>query len=125
MAMLQAKEDKKDFNMCWYVDLWFNNIFHPLYGIGESEVDSFLAYETYMHNIARNKVILSEKPDGMTNKQFVDNVLQEEKSYIEGMDERVIFEAKTDEQRLQEEIDATKEHQIEESISEGVENAEQ
>lgn len=125
MAVLKEKEDKKEYNMCWYVDLWLNNIFHPLFGIGEKSSESFLVLESYMHNLARNKVIYSEKADGMTNKQFVAQVIKELQGFVEGMDEGVIFEPKSDEQRMQEEIDAAHQELLEKSIAEGVSDAEQ
>lgn len=119
LAVLKEKEDQKDFQMAWYIDLWLNNIFHPLYGIGETVSESFLVYESYLHNLARNKVILSEKVNGMTNKQFIDEVLENIRKMTDGLDERVIFEAKTDEQKAQEEIDAIQQHQAERVAEEG------
>lgn len=119
IAMLKEKEDQSEFRVAWYTDLWFNNIFHPLYAIDESTASSFLVYESYLHNLARNKVILSEKVNGMTNKQFIDEVLDNIHKMTDGLDERVIFEAKTDEQKAQEEIDALKEQQAENAVKEG------
>ena len=119
IAMLKEKEDQSEFRVAWYTDLWLNNIFHPLYAIDESTASSFLVYESYLHNLARNKVILSEKVNGMTNKQFIDEVLDNIHKMTDGLDERVIFEAKTDEQKAQEEIDALKEHQAENAVKEG------
>ena len=33
LAVLEKKEDKSEFNVAWYIDLWLNNIFHPLFTI--------------------------------------------------------------------------------------------
>lgn len=109
MSVLDAKEDKKDFNIAWYVDLWLNNIFHPLFSIGDTETESFLVYETFLHNTARNKVILSEKIDDMTNIGFVNAVTDEERKFVEGITERVVFKKKTDEEKMKENIEATQE----------------
>ena len=92
--------------MCWFIDLWLNNIFMPLYGIDETESAAFLVYEQYLHNVSRQKVILQEKQDDMTNLQFVQQVLENERKFVEGMDERVIFTKKTDEAMAQEEVEA-------------------
>ena len=105
-SVLNAKENKEEYNVCWYIDLWLNNIFHPLYGIGETETESFLVYESYLHNIARNKVILSEKVNDITNKGFIDDVTKEMKLYVDGIDERVLFKKKTDEEAKKEIVDA-------------------
>ena len=118
MAILKEKEDKAEFNVAWYIDLWLNNIFHPLYGIGETESESFLVYESYLHNIARNKVIMSEKINDMTNKNFIDEVLKEVKLFTEGMDERTIFKKKTDEEMAQEELAALQEQEADKSMEE-------
>ena len=116
MAVLDAKEDKSEFNVAWYVDLWLNNIFHPLFGIGETETESFLVYESYLHNIARNKVIMSEKIDDMTNIAFVHDVCEEEKKFVEGINQHIVFKKKTDEEKMQENVDAVNE-QMQEAIN--------
>lgn len=109
MAVLKEKEDKRDFNIAWYVDLWLNNIFAPLYSIEETEVGSFLVYEQYMHNIARQHVLLMEKKDDMTNKQFIDRTIENLRSYMAEMDERVLFPKETDEEALEKESKALEE----------------
>lgn len=116
---LKNKEDKNEYNVAWYCDLFFYNIFHPLYGIGETVSESFLVYESYLHNLARNKVILSEKINGMTNKQFIDEVIDNIKKMTDGIDERIVFEAKSDEEKAKEEIDAIQQHQAERVAEEG------
>lgn len=118
LGILKEKEDQKEFQVAWYIDLWFNNIFHPLYGIGESEAESFLVYESYLHNIARNKVIMSEKINDMTNLDFIDAVMQEVKAFTEGMDKRTIFKKKTDEEMMQENIEAAAAQQTEKAMEE-------
>lgn len=118
LDVLKEKDDKTEFNVAWYIDLWLNNIFHPLYSIGETETESFLVYESYLHNIARNKVIMSEKVDDMTNKAFIDAVCDDERKFVEGIDERVIFKKKTDEEKVKEEIDAMQEQQVQKTLEE-------
>lgn len=105
-ASLKAKEDKTEYNLCWFIDLWLNNIFMPLYGIDETESASFLVYEQYLHDVSKQQVILEEKQDDMTNLQFVEKVLENERKFVEGMDERVIFKKKTDKEIAQEEVEA-------------------
>lgn len=119
LSILDKKEDKKEFTVAWYTDLWLNNIFHPLFAIGETETESFLVYETFLHNVARNKVIMSEKTEDITNKMFVNAVCDAELKMQEGVEERVIFPKKTDEEKVQEEIAAMQENQIENAIKEG------
>lgn len=119
IAMLKEKKDQSEFRVAWYTDLWLNNIFHPLYAIDESTASSFLVYESYLHNLARNKVILSEKVNGMTNKQFIDEVLDNIKKMTDGIDERIVFEAKSDDEKAKEEIDAIQQHQAERVAEEG------
>jgi len=118
--IIKNKEDKTEYNICWYVDLWLNNIFSPLYSIDETEIASFLVYEQYLHNIAKQQIILSEHTDDMTNLQFVDALLDNEKKYFDGMTESVIIHKKTDEEKTQEEIDALQEAMVQEKQGEGV-----
>lgn len=113
---LDAKEDKSEFNVAWYIDLWLNNIFHPLFAIGETETESFLVYESFLHNVARNKVIMSEKVEDITNKGFVDAVCNCEKEFVDGINERVVFKKKTDEEKLEEEIAAVQEQHADDAL---------
>ena len=118
MAVLKEKEDQTEFRVAWYFDLWLNNIFHPLYGIGETEIESFLVYESYLHNLARNKIILSEKTEDITNKTFIEQIGKELMEFTKDVDEHVVFHKKTDEELKKEEIDALAEAAVEKNINE-------
>ena len=118
MAVLKEKEDQTEFRVAWYFDLWLNTIFHPLYSIGETEAESFLVYESYLHIIARNKIILSEKTEDITNKMFIEQIGKELMEFTKDVDEHVVFPKKTDEERKKEEIDALDEIAEEKSINE-------
>lgn len=104
--VLKEKDDKSDYNLCWLVDKWFYNLFQPLYEIDETNAGAFLVYEQYVHNIARQTYLLSEHTEDVTNKQFVNAIIENEKSFLDDIEESIILEAKTDEQRMQEEIEA-------------------
>lgn len=114
IEFLKTKEDRTEYNICMYVDWWLFNLFQPLYAIGETEAEQFLVYESYIHNIARNSILLSEKTEGMTNKQFFDNIIEQMKEMAADMDERVLFEKKTDEEVAKENIEAIQEQQLNE-----------
>ena len=62
-----------------------------------------------MHNIARQHVLLMEKKDDMTNKQFIDRTIENLRSYMAEMDERVLFPKETDEEALEKESKALEE----------------
>lgn len=104
--VLKEKEDKTQYNICWLVDIWMFCIWSPLFEIDNTEASSFLVYERYMHNIARNSFLLDEHKEDVTNKQFVDTIIEKEKSFIEGVDETVILKGKSDEERMKEELEA-------------------
>ena len=114
---LKAKEDKSEYNIVTYVDWWLFNIFAPLYTIGESEAESFLVYEDYIHNIARNAILLKEKDEDITNIAFVKDVCRNMLSYIKGITESVIFKKKSDEEIMQENIEAMQEQESEQVIT--------
>ena len=116
--VLEKQEDKNEYNICWYIDKWFDILFAPLYAIGESEAQSFLLYEAWLHNIARNYIIFSEKKEDITKKQFVEQVTTKMNEFIVDMDDNVLFEKKTDEQVMQENIEALREHEFNESLVE-------
>jgi hypothetical protein len=124
LEVLKAKEDKSDYNIVTYVSWWFEIIFAPLYSINESEAGSFLVYEAYLHYIARQAVLLSEKKEDMTNKQFFDEVIKNMQDFIEGVDERVIFHKKTDEEMAKEEIEAVMATEQEQAMEAQINGAE-
>ena len=111
LDVLKEKEDKSEYNIVVYYEWFLFNIFQPLYGIGETEIESFLVYEDYLHNIARNAILLSEKTEDMTNKQFIQTILESIKHFTEDLEERILFPKKTDEQVMQEEIAAIQEQE--------------
>lgn len=115
-ATLNTKEDKSEYNIAWYYDLWLSNIFSPLYGIGDSKSDAFIVYEQYLHNVARNQTVLSEKPQGMTNKKFIKEIMELVEKYTEGMAEDVIFAPMTDEEKAKAEVVALSEQQQEKTM---------
>jgi len=125
MSVLKQKEDKKDFNLCWFIDKWMFNIFAPLYEIDETTAGSFLVYERYMHNIARNEFLLDEHEEDVTNKQFVDAILDLEKSFVAEMDEEVILKAKSDNERIEEEMEALQKNAEERVLEEQANGAQQ
>ena len=117
-ALLKEQENKTDYNICWFYDLWLTNIFSPLYGIGETESEAFLVYERYLRNVARNQVILSEKVNGMTNKQFIKETDDLVAKYIGDMKETEIFKPMTDDEKAKAEVAALSEHQANETMEE-------
>lgn len=116
LEVLKAKDDKTEYNIVTYVDWWIFNCSQPLYSIGEGDIRLFLVYEDYLHNIARNVILLSEKTDDMTNKQFFDAVIKNMQEFIDGIDELVIFHKKTDEEVARENIDALQEQVLNEMM---------
>jgi len=116
LEVLKAKEDKSDYNIVTYYEWFVFNCFQPLYSIGESEAESFLVYETYLHNIARQAVLLSEKKEDMTNKQFFDEVIKNMQSFVEGVDERVIFHKMSDGELAQANIEALTQNEQEQAM---------
>jgi hypothetical protein len=122
LDVLKAKDDKSEYNIVTYYDWFLFNIFQPLYGIGETEIESFLVYEDYIHNIARNAILLSEKTEDMTNKQFIQKVFDNMKEFTDGLTESVLFPKKTDEEIMKEEIEAiqqTEQEQVMEAQTDG------
>lgn len=112
LEVLKNKEDKVEYNVVTFSDWWIFNCFQPLYLIGETPQESFLVYEDYIHNIARQAVLLNEKTQDMTNKQFLDRVTKNIKEFTKEISEEVIFPKKTDEELMKENIEAASEQEL-------------
>lgn len=110
------EENKAEYNIATYFDWWCFNCFVPLYSIGESDAEAFLVYEDYLHNIARNAILLSEKVEDMTNKQFFEKVVENMKTYISEIDEVVVFKKKTDDEVMKESVEALQEQELNQTI---------
>ena len=124
LDVLKAKEDKSEYNIVTYYDWFVYNCFQPLYSIGESEVESFLVYEAYLHNIARQAVLLSEKKEDMTNRQFFDAIIKNMQNFIDGIDEHVIFHKMTDKEMAQANIEALTQNEQEQAMEAQINGAE-
>lgn len=121
------KEDKTketEYNIATYVDWWLLNIFTPLYTIGENDIEAFLVYEEYVHNISKNSIMLSEKTQDMTNKDFLNGVIATMKEIADDLNESVLFHKQTDEELMQENIEAISEMENEKVLNQQNENNE-
>lgn len=116
LKILEEKEDKTDYNIVSYVSWWLHLIFCNLYGIGENAATQFLCWYNYLHNIACQSVFLGEHKDGLTNKQFLEEYNKLMKEMLEGIEEHQIFEPLSDEQRMQQEIEALQEQNLEQNV---------
>ena len=113
---LKAKEDKSEYNILYFYGWWLLVIFDGLYSIGESEVESFMVYFQYCAIIAKNAVLLSEKTEDMTNKQFIEKFIEHLKEFTDNMTESVLFHKKTDEETMRENIEAVQEQEFNEQV---------
>lgn len=121
LEVLKAKEDQSEYNIVTYFSWYLYNIFLPLYSIGESEIESFLVYEEYVHGIARQSVLLSEKNEDVTNKCFIEKVISNIKDFTADIDERILFHKKTDEEVAKENIEAAASLEVENAMTQEIE----
>jgi len=122
MDVLKDKEDKSDYNIATYIDWWLMNVFAPLYSIGENEAQAFMVYLDYMHNIAKNAILFEEHKDGLTNKQFIDKYIDLIRDFTNGIDERQVFVAKSDEDVMRENIEAIQQDENDKILQEQIQN---
>lgn len=106
LEVLKAKEDKTEYNIVTLVDWWIYNCFQPLFSLDTGDSSAFFLYETYMHNMARNAVLLSEKTEDMTALNFLKEVSKNEKEFHKELQDFVLFPKKTDEELMKENIEA-------------------
>lgn len=116
LDVLNEKEDKSEYNIVTYFSWFLQNLFSPQYGIAEDEVSSFLVYEDYIHNIAKNSVLLSERNEDLTNKQFIDKVIANIKGFTDNLEESVLLHKKTDDELMKENMEAVQEQELNESM---------
>lgn len=110
---LKDKENKTDYNIVVYTDWWLFNIFSPLYSIDENAASQFKTFMGYVHNIACNSIFLGEHKDGLTNVQFIENYKSIFEEMTKNITENAIFEPLSDEQMMQQEMEAIKQNETE------------
>lgn len=113
LEVLKGKEDKSQYNICVYFEWYLMCLYSPQFSIGETEIESFLVYEDYLHNIARNSILLSEKTEDLTNKDFIQKVVDNINEFTSELEERVLFPKKSDNQMMQEEVEAIQQNEQE------------
>ena len=125
MNELKADKDKQtEYNIAYYCDLWFFNLFNPLYSIDGNNASAFIVFLDYICNVAKNSIILDEHTESMTNKQFLDKYIGLIMDFTKTMQEEIIFEKKTDDELMQESIDALQEQEQEQEIKQNTESNE-
>lgn len=112
LDVLNEKEDKSEYNIVTYFSWFLQNLFSPQYGIAEDEVSSFLVYEDYIHNIAKNSILLDVRNEDLTNKQFIDKMIANIKEFTDNLEESVLLHKKTDEEIAKENIEAAQEQEL-------------
>ena len=123
--MLKEKEDKAEYNIVTYYDWFIFNLFQPQFGIAEDDVSSFLVYEDYIHNIAKNSILLDVRNEDLTNKQFIDKMIANIKEFTDNLEESVLLHKKTDEEVMKENIEATQEQELNDAMEAQVNGASQ
>lgn len=119
---LKSDESKtSEYNILVKFEWYLFNVFQPLYGLGESEIETFLLYESYLHNIAVNKVILDERTNDLTSSDFIENVISNLKEYTKDIVSFTLIKKATDEDVVQENIKALSEINAEEIAENGIE----
>jgi len=124
LEVLKAKEDKSECNIVTYYEWWCSVIFDGLYSISEDEVGSWLVYFKYINILATNSILLEEHKEDVTNKQFVEQFISRIKEFTDNVDERVLFHALSDEERMKQEMEAvmaTEQENAMEAQTDGVE----
>lgn len=116
LDVLKEKEDKSEYNIVTYFSWFLQNLFSPQFGIAEDEVSSFLVYEDYIHNIAKNSILLDVRNEDLTNKQFIDKMVANIKDFTENLEESVLLHKKTDEEVMKENIEAIQQNEQEQAM---------
>lgn len=116
LEVLKEKENQAEYNIVVFYGWYLMCLFSPQFLIGESETETFLVYESYLHNLARNQVILEQRNEDVTNKQFVDKVIKNIQEFTGHIPETVILPKKTDEEIIKENIEAVAEQEMNETM---------
>lgn len=114
----KGKEAVSDLNIVTYADWWLTNINAPLYAIGNDDISGFLAFEQYLHNVARMEMIVGEKTEDVTRGQFIDGICDKMKEGVKNIADTILYKKKTDKDALDEEIKALSQMQDENLMKE-------
>lgn len=117
--VLKEKNDN-NYPVVTYIGWWLFNIFQPLYTIGETEIESFLVYESFIHNISCQSIILSEAEKDVTNKEFIDKVINSIKDLSSNIEERLLIVKHSDDDIIKENVEAIQEQELNDFIKDSL-----
>ena len=106
LDVLKAKENKEEYNIVFTYDLFLFNSSCRIHDIGEDPVSYFFMFESFAHNVARNNVLLEEGGRELTNKQFIEKMIENIRAMFNDMDEYTLLIKKTDEEIMRENMEA-------------------
>lgn len=101
------EKDESLYNIAYFFQMWVQCIFFPLYMIGESEVEAFTVYLDFVSIIARNSIMLEEKNESLSSKQFVEKYVENIKAYTSTLQDVEIFKKMSDEEFVQAQLKNT------------------
>lgn len=110
-----------DHLVCWLWDKWVFNINMPLYDIDSNSGSSFITFFRFLCNTAFTDIILGEKPQGMTTHGFINLFFDKVREFTKDLDDSVVWEAMSDEERMEKEIEAMGEAATEEAMKDIIE----
>ena len=116
----KEEKDRRDYLIAFYVDMWLQNIFNPLYMIDETEAASFMTYLDYCCGLARNVLLLGEHSEDITNKRFIRDFVDKILELTQDNEERVIFHKLTDKERMEQEVSALAEIDNDETLKKAI-----
>lgn len=121
----KEKNDKTEYNIVSYYDMYITSIFDPLYAIGDSKEDTFLVYENFMHIIAKNTFILecvnvTQEGNDINAKMFVDGICDKLKDFTKDVGGMTVFNGKkNDVTDDSEEAEALRENELDQITKDG------
>lgn len=117
-VLKEDKESQSKYLIVFYFDMWAAAIFSNLYDISETDAGSFIVYLDYISHLSKHMILLSEKMEDMSNKQFIAKYIDNIKNLTEDIQEVILFPKKTDEELVQEEVDAANANEQEQIMEE-------
>lgn len=115
------KEKGAEYAVAFYCDMWFYNIFNPLYSIDNNDAAQFMVYLNYVCNIAKDSLLLDVRNEDITNKMFFEKFKGIINDIMNEVGEMVILKKKTDDDIRNEAIDELKKIEDEQAINAVVE----
>lgn len=117
---LHKRDNQAEYNNAVFFDWYAQSIFDPLYQIGENQADAFFVFESYIHTLSKNMMLIDSSDEegnkDITAREFIEGICEKMREFGKNADEYIVLHKRSAEEKVSEEAAALSEIENEQTI---------